>query len=196
MQRNEKKDNTHFLYNKIAMDINHIKLDNNLIADLYSNLLVENKNIAETAAISINDGIISKERKENFSTIKSLGENSKNILLVVTYKDSAFLPDDQLNFLTKILTACKLSLADVAIFNLHPFAGKPYNEIISHFNSKTVLLFGLSPKDFGMPIQFPVYQVQAFNKTTFLYSPVLEQLERDPKEKSKFWKCLKNIFSL
>ena len=46
----------------------------------------------------------------NTESWKSLGNNQKNILIVVNYGNAVHLPDEELSFLTSMLAACKLSL--------------------------------------------------------------------------------------
>jgi hypothetical protein len=106
------------------------------------------------------------------------------------------LPDEQLNFITGALTACKLGLADVAILNIsHTPSGK-YKEIYNEFKSKVTILFGVTPAEFEMPVDFPEFQVQAFNNCTYLHSPELSKLEADKVLKSKFWVCLRRLFDI
>ncbi|MBL0130777.1 MAG: hypothetical protein IPP43_06385 [Chitinophagaceae bacterium] len=106
------------------------------------------------------------------------------------------MPDHELTFLTGILGACKLSLADVAIVNLYNHPQSSYNELTSFFKSKIVFLFDMEPAAFGLPMHFPHYQIQAFAGNSFLYAPSLKELENDRVEKSKLWVCLKRLFNL
>ena len=101
-----------------------------------------------------------------------------------------------MNFLTGILSACKFGLDDVSVVNLNDHQGTSYKELISYFKSKVVLLFDIEPASFGLPINFPYYQLQAFAGNTFLYAPSLKELEKDKIEKSKLWVCLKRLFNL
>ena len=127
---------------------------------------------------------------------KYLGNNKRSILVVVSYAGSAYLPDEELNFLTKMLTACKLSLDDVAIVNSAHYPDRQAREYQQFFRSSIVFLFGPDPVSFGLPVSFPHYQVQAVAGTTYLFTPPLEERHRDDLLKSKLWVCLKRIFSL
>lgn len=127
---------------------------------------------------------------------KYLGNNQRHLLIITSSPEVVFLPDDELAFLTGILGACKLSLADVAIVNLHQYPGCGFKEITSFIESRVTMLFGIEPAALGLPVSFPHYQLQAFADTTFLYAPRLKQLENDKLEKSKLWVCLKKLFNL
>ncbi|HEV8284235.1 MAG TPA: hypothetical protein VGQ09_07985 [Chitinophagaceae bacterium] len=127
---------------------------------------------------------------------KYLGQYKKNILLIVRYNASPHLPDEPLNFLTSVLGACKLSLADIAVLNIAMAPSVLYKDVQEQFKAGVTILFGLTPEEFEMPVNFPEFQVQAFNHCHFLHTPTLEELESDKILKSKLWVCLKRMFSL
>ncbi len=179
------------------MNINNIELPVALVADIYQNFLINTKD--ETVSISApappsEAGPARTDKPE--TAWKSLGNNQKNILVIVNNDEVVFLPDNELTFLTGILGACKLTLADVAIVNLATTPAIVYKELIAHFKSKIVLLFDVEPAAFGLPMSFPQYQIQPFAGNSFLFSPSLKNLENDKVEKSKLWVCLKRLFNL
>lgn len=165
------------------MELNTIQLPASLITDLYKNVLIDSGDLPPVA-----------KKTETSSQWKFLGENKKNLLIVVNYPDAVHIPDKQLQFLTNLLTAIKLNLADVAIFNIH--GQQNAGEALAYFKSKTVFLFGVEPIAFGLPVNFPHFQVQPFNGVTYLFSPALYEIEDDKLLKSKLWVCLKKIFNL
>jgi hypothetical protein len=179
------------------MDLNHINLPAFVIADLYHSSLIDNGK----ASIKLKPGEIFTEKTPTLvptETIvwKYLGENRKKILIIINYDGVVYLPDDEFNFLTDILGACKLSIGDVAIVNLNNHPGASYKELTNHFKSKNVFLFGVEPATFGLPMNFPHFQLQLFANNSFLFSPVLKELENDKLLKSKLWVCLKRIFKI
>ncbi len=127
---------------------------------------------------------------------KSLGQNAKNILILVNNPGITFLPDEELAFLTQMLQACKLSLGDVALLNLTQYTQTSYQDILQHFNSKTVFLFGVTPGEWELPINFPQFQVQQFDGRKFLHSPGLGEMMNDKLLKTKLWASLKAILGL
>ncbi len=174
------------------MDLNNLDLPASIIADLYKSTLVEPD---QKHAKFLPKNILSNNEPIG-NRWKYLGNNKKNILIVVNYANCVYLPDGQLNFLTNMLTACKINLADVAIINMNSNSEAAYNELLNHFKSKTIFLYGVEPASFGMPISFPHFQVQIFSNCTFLFAPVLEELEKDKVLKSKLWVCLRRIFGV
>jgi hypothetical protein len=172
------------------MSLNSIKFDTTDIALLFKNSLVE---------ISAERQILPKtESNSDPITIgwKYLGENKKKNLVVVRYPDAVHIADKQLFFLIKLLAACNLNLADVAIINFHHYTSSDLEKILNYFKPKIVLLFDVESVEFGMPMIFPQFQVQRYKDAVFVSSPSLEVIEPDKILKGKLWVCLKKIFNL
>lgn len=188
------------------MSLNDISLSPFVAASLYRSSLIandSNESIVKSPAPGIKEEKKKKETEDDPIATdpidtgwKHLGNNNKNILIVVNHTDVTHLPDEELGFLTAILSACKLNLGDVAIINMNNYSDKTHRDFISHFNSRIILLFGYDPLSFGLPIDFPHFQVQGLNNSTFLYSPAMSERNTDPLFKSKLWVCLKKIFGL
>jgi hypothetical protein len=173
------------------MDINHIQLPATVIADLYTSSLIE---IGEINARPV-PAVAMAENEMATQSWRSLGENKKNILVIVTYPDAVHIPDKELQLLTNMLMACKLSLADVAIVNIHKRTAS-YKELLTEYKSRITLLFDTEPAGFGLPMSFPFFQIQPFANCSFLYAPSLKELEEDKVLKSKLWVCLKRLFNI
>jgi hypothetical protein len=169
------------------MDINNIQLTPAAVTALFKNLLYseESKQVERPERV-----------KEEKSAFKYLGQNNKKILLLVNYSDAVFLPDKQLDFLTSILSACKLNLADVAIINSANPADINYKVLAKELQIQHAILFDISPASLSLPVDFPAYQVQSFSNCTYLHSDSLEALAADKELKTKLWLCLKKIFGL
>lgn len=130
-----------------------------------------------------------------------LGNNQRQVTVIVQHADYTHLPDADLELLTAMLKACGMSLIDVAVHNFDPEKRIVAKDILSELKSKTVLLFGVSPDQFGLPIQFPQFQVQKHAGVTYLYTPELAYFqEGDAAEiklrKSNLWTCLRTIFGI
>lgn len=169
------------------MDINNIDLNAFTVAELYRSSLVlpAEKNVPETSVSPTG----------SFQP-KWLGKNAKNVLVLVNHPDAIHMPDADLELLTSILTACKLSLEDVAILNLHPHPGFEYTQALTLFHPANMLLFGIEPSSIGLPLSFPYFQVQAFQQTSYLYSPALSSIGTDRNLKTSLWQSLKILFKL
>lgn len=174
------------------MSLQEITLPPFIIADLYKDVLVEtttNTNIKEA-----NRSIV-----DTHFEIKSLGENKKNISIVVSDRSAVYLADEKLELLSKLLAACKLNIADVAIINTSDTPVK-YNQIKEKLTPKHLLLFGIDIKQFEIPMVFPEYRIQNYDNCQIVISTGLENLlgndENTRIQKSKLWLCLKTMFNV
>ena len=135
--------------------------------------------------------------EKKFSTIFStLGNNRKNILILVENEETPYLPDDQLNLLLGILAACNLTMDDVAILNIKRNKPVTYKSVTAELKSEKLFLFGVNPFQIDLPLDFPNYQVQQFNNQIYLSAPPLSHFQDNKVEKTKLWNCLRQIFQL
>ena len=182
------------------MDLNSIKFEATDIALLFKNSLVEinEEQPVTTKAKNKSEPIDPESKQGDPITIgwKYLGENKKKVFVIVRYADITYLPDKQLSFLTKLLAACNLNIADVAILNFQNNISADFDKLMNHFKPKVVLLFDIKPGEFGLPMNFPEFQVQGHKDSVFVSSPSLEIIEPDKIVKGKLWVCLKKIFNL
>jgi hypothetical protein len=169
--------------------------ENSLIDDGVSSTSVSNAETAKDEEKPISDKI-NVTKKGNFDTIKYLGKNVKNILLIVDEKDHAFLGDDELSFLMNILNACTISMQDVALVNASNNANVVYENLNSQFEPRIVLFLGTEPQLLNFPVQIPQYKIQAYNNQQYLCAPSLQKLASDKEEKKKLWLVLKVMFGI
>lgn len=131
--------------------------------------------------------------------MKILGLNKKKITILVQSPGVAFLPDEQLAFLTKILEACKMNMGDVAIVNL---ASVPVSitELKRRLQPAFLILFGIEPVEIKLPMNFPAFKIQDYDQTSYLYASSLTELVAPTEDskllKSKLWVCLKGMFQV
>lgn len=163
------------------MSLNEITLTGRQVADLYATVLIDADAGAAPAATP---------------AVKYLGKNLTNIAILVNDDHHPFLPDDELALLTNILTACKLSLADVAVVNIYNLPEATVSEAFAELQSKKVLLFGIAPFAVGLPINFPPYKTQSFNQRQYLHSAALKELNQNKELKQKLWAGLQEFFAV
>ncbi|HTD93429.1 MAG TPA: hypothetical protein VK644_06445, partial [Chitinophagaceae bacterium] len=134
------------------MGLNDIRLPGSVIAQLYRNTLVDTgvPDKARPISTPLLPETVYPEPEANSPAWKFLGENNRNILVIVNYPGLPHLPDEELAFLTKMLSACQLSLGDVAILNTSNYPNSGSKELQPFFKSKIVFLFGVSPAAFGL----------------------------------------------
>jgi hypothetical protein len=179
------------------MQLKNLNLPGSVIADLYKqSLVIADEKISSIETSEKVDDSITFSPAPVTKGIQFLGDNRKNILVLVSNENISYLADEDLSFLTSMLSACKLNLSDVAIVNLDNKPGLSYKEIKNELHSNVVLLFGTTPESINIPVSFPHFQVQSFNNNTFLYIPSLHEIQNDKILKSKLWVCLRRIFNV
>jgi DNA polymerase III psi subunit len=162
------------------MNLNNISLSPHLIADLYHHSLVEGHATAMPQT----------------PPVLSLGKGGKGILIVVNKPDVPYLPDSELDFLTKVLLACQLSLADVAIINWNKAPHHDAESVMEQFKARHVILFDLNAAQFGLPSNLPPYSVYPVHDRRFVAAPSLHQIEKTKEAKGQLWVALKQLFGL
>ena len=166
------------------MSLDNIQITPDLIQGLYKKTLVDlDTQQAKTDLLNENQWIF-------------LGKNEKNILIIVNEKDTAFLKDEDLNFLMGILSACNLSMVDIALMNYFKKQDMTYLMLMDKFAPEKIIFFGLEPAALDFPLQFPHYQLQKYNHQTYLSAPTLGILAKNIQQKKQLWNCLKNLFPI
>lgn len=197
------------------MSLQEIQLSPLVITELYRDMLVNIDTVKPAAKVAAPSPIPSAEpvtkpaeiapvtepspAKTETSRIKFLGGNRKRIAFIVDCKTDVFLPDSHLDWLGKMLEACRLNLGDVAIANI---AKNQFTiaDIKQELFSNTVVLLGTEPAAIQLPLNFPHFNLQSHDGITFLATPPPDQLNKQTPEakllKSKLWVCLQKLFKL
>ncbi|HEX5151271.1 MAG TPA: hypothetical protein VFW07_07470 [Parafilimonas sp.] len=161
-----------------------------VLADLFSDSLVHT---GENLRRESNNDALPKQEK-NY-----LGNYDRKIIVLVNDKNNMYLNDEEMEFLTGILNACKLNFAHIALIN---FSNNPvdFNQLRKKMQAEYLLMFGVSTLQVQLPFTMPDYQVQQYDNCKIVTAPSLNELNKktpDAKtQKTKLWKSLQNIFSL
>ena len=123
----------------------------------------------------------------------TLGNFEKQILVIVNNEGNNHLPETDLEFLINILKACSLGIKDIRILNINNNEILPA-QIISNLNPLKVLFFGVDLSSFELPLQFPDFQVQAYDGIVFLSAPSLNEISSSADVKKKLWQSLQKMF--
>ena len=164
------------------MSLDNIQLPSFLVQELYKKSLIESEN---------NQLSTDSLKTSDFSF---LGKNQKKILIIVSEENVVYLTDKNLELLVGMLSACNLSLNDVALVNYDRNRQLEYQTIQDKFNPEVIIFFGIEPSTLSFPLQFPEYQLQSYNRQTYLSVPSLTLLSEQIPEKKKLWVCLQKLF--
>lgn len=163
------------------MNLDNIQLSEETCAILFSHNLIKN-------FVSNSPGDSSKKIE-----IESLGENQRNVLFVVNNTSHKFLPDNEMDLLTKLVSACQLSLVDIALVNYN-FNHYNYHQFNEQFQPKKFLIFGVKTSELELPFDIPHFQVQSFQQQLFLTAPPLNEFLINTTLKKNLWVSLQKIF--
>ncbi len=115
-------------------------------------------------------------------------------VLVFHHHTQNDLPSNEHVLLQAILNACKLNLNETAVFSRSVLNQNNLKELIEKHQPKKIILFGVDPASIGLPIHFPVFQIQAYQNIQYLHAPPLSELESDKQLKIQLWQKLKQLF--
>ncbi len=183
------------------MSFEKIQLPDFLIADLYKSSLVDLQNLAhkQSAAQEKESPVEQPISETPDNKLQYLGENGKQVTVVVNDSKAAHLPEEDLVFLTNVLKACQLTLADIAIVNTAK-QEVTYAELKAQLNSNQILLFNVEPTAIKLPFMIPQFQIQKIDGCTIMLAPalsVINQATADGKLlKTKLWMSLKQVFGI
>lgn len=162
--------------------LNNIVLSPQMLASLYGQSLV-----APVDHTFVKSPVIPASQR-----IKVLGTNARRITILVSCNGHTFLPEAEMNFLTRMLEACRMNVGDVAIVNLANNS-QPLEQLFAQLNPLIVF-------DFAQQLGTPFFQPQNQNGITILSAPPLKDFasqNADAKQlKSKLWAALKQVFGL
>lgn len=192
-----------------------------LLADLFPSSLVlietniepkkdpinEPETVNKTIVNSSNNGTIKvfKDQPKDLSENKVLtekwylGNNGKNITVIVSESEAVYLTEKSLQFLTKILGACKLNMGDIAVVNIEQTPTN-FEFIKTALLPRTCILFNVKAQSILLPFTVPDYQIQKYGGCTFLMAPAIASIDNESADaklaKTKLWVSLKSIFNL
>ncbi|HEY6978954.1 MAG TPA: hypothetical protein VH396_21815 [Chitinophagaceae bacterium] len=181
----------------------NIQLPDFVLAGLYKDSIVlAAEKIAQPGKIQeqITNKKIKDDRDEK-PLIKKwfLGDNRKNITILLKDASSVHINDEWLHTLTKLLAACKLNIGDTAIVN-HLQQTKTFNELKESLQPQFVFMFDVTTQDIQLPFTFPHYQIQKYSNCTFMTVPVVTLTNDNSEfvkiEKRKLWEKMKLIFNV
>lgn len=190
------------------MHFEDLQLPSALIADLYKHSLVALNDVRseKKAAVHVDPPVIEKPQEPSGTAevaavkpteIRYLGGFGKRVSIILTDHFNPFIGEEDLEFLSKLLAACKLSLNDVAIINT---ASEPRCATLwDSMPADVMIMFDVDPSSVGLPFRRPHFEVQQWANAMFLTAPSIEALRApDGPEvkamKTRLWNCLKQIF--
>jgi hypothetical protein len=127
--------------------------------------------------------------------VSYLGNNQRNVLIMVSYPGEKHIPAGQLQFLFKVLMACKLEEKDIAIVNL--FEQQPsFKSLQEQLRPVIILFFGITPQAIRLQQLKSLFSPEQQEGMMMATYPALEMMQEDNLLKSKLWLTLKQLFNV
>ncbi len=148
----------------------------------------------------------------NFTLYQNYSEPEKNLYesnqsdLLIVYKGikgdkkaefSSFSDNEKtehIEFLTNILKAIGKKIENVSRLNVTHSKECRLKDVENIARFKQIVIFGLEPKDLGLQIQVPKYELFQWGDCTYLFSDSFESLLANKDKKIKLWKNLQSLF--
>ncbi|MEY4628712.1 MAG: hypothetical protein RLZZ595_1038 [Bacteroidota bacterium] len=124
---------------------------------------------------------------------RSTTKIKKEVLVCIVTKEENIAPSKEA-LLQAILSACKLNMDQVGIITNQLQIQNDFLSLVETHQAKKIILFGWDPAAIGLPIHFPVFQIQSFQGVQYLHAPTLDELDKDKQLKIQLWQKLKQIF--
>lgn len=188
------------------MSLNSIRLTQHQVADLYPESLVLTTDIASTKGRA-EDLPVMEEKSGEWEngpihpevSIQFLGKNNRNLAILVFYPDTVHIAEASLEFLSSVLKACQLTLADVAIVNMAR-QNPGLEQLLMELAPRQMLCFGLPHPVVGLPAGLPVLAPQSIQDIKLMIAPSLEELNQQTEAvkplKRMLWEGLKTMLGI
>ncbi|MRG49157.1 hypothetical protein GFS24_28865 [Chitinophaga sp. SYP-B3965] len=165
------------------MSLEQLQLDPYLLAQMYDQPIIPEMRSAQPAV------------EKALPKVKYLGENQKNVLLLIQNESEAYLNDELFNLLTNILSACKLGMQEVALINVAQYPGLTLADYKNILPVQQCIIFAIPLEILGLP-PMQAYQLETHLQIPVLYSDHLQLIATDKTSKGKLWMALKQLFGI
>ena len=151
--------------------------------------------MSQTEKVNIPPSILSELYKDVLINEPGQTETSnkkKMSAVVILFKNNTSSATEEL--LSGILSACKLNESNSIVIKSTQSNSEHLLSIKEKYDTKNIILFGVDPVEFGLPINFPHFQIQTSDGIQYVSSPGLDEMLMDKTLKVKLWNSLKQIF--
>jgi hypothetical protein len=166
------------------------------IVDASANDLQTVQNVS-SVEVNQNEGAVTEPAVVK-PAIRYLGGFKQKVSVVISDKAHEHINNADLEFLKKMMAACKLTIDDMAIINVenNQPAAKQLWQLMP---AKAVLMFDVATDSIGIPFYQPDFKVQNWDSAKFMNAPSLATFRGpDTHElktlKRELWEGLQKIF--
>lgn len=165
------------------MDFNHLQLTDQQIEELYSSHLVITEPTAATQPVV----------KAKTSTVGITGKNGKQFVWVVNEPDYPFLSDEDFQFLSEVISACKMNMDDISLVNIAQ-NNLAFDDLYKQLQPKILITSFLDQN--WLPVSAESYTLKQQPAYQLYCTEALYIIRNDKAKKSKLWLALKQMLGL
>lgn len=129
---------------------------------------------------------------EKITEFKFLGNNKRNILILVNDEENDVSDEKGRELLRKIVKSVNLTANDFALLNYSKYGSVDFKQLQAHFSSVIVFAFGVSAKQLGLT-DHPENKMVLEGSVKLIFSAELRKLEEDQNGKKVLWGSLKQL---
>jgi len=129
---------------------------------------------------------------EKVREFKYLGNNKRNVLILVNSQSEQVSNEKGRELLRKIVKSVNLAAADFALLNYAGYPETDFSELAAFFNPQVVFSFGVGCRQLGLP-DHALYTLVTEGKVKLIFSAGLELLDEDTQAKKILWGALKQL---
>ncbi|MNK30292.1 hypothetical protein D3C87_487090 [compost metagenome] len=124
---------------------------------------------------------------------KFLGNNKRNILILVNDEENEVSNELGRELLRKIVKSVNLSANDFALLNYAKYKGTGFQALQDYFSSTLIFAFGVTPAQLALATSHPEHAIVQEGSVRMIFSAELKTLDKNPAGKKALWGSLQNL---
>lgn len=126
-------------------------------------------------------------------TFKFLGQNKRNILILVNDEENEVSDEAGRELLRKIVKSVNLTANDFALLNYSKYQGTGFKQLQDYFSCNLVFSFGVTPSHLAIATAHPEHAVVLEGNVKMIFSAELKTLDQNPAGKKALWGSLQSL---
>ena len=124
---------------------------------------------------------------------KYLGNNKRNILILVNDEQNEVSDEAGRELLRKIVKSVNLTANDFALLNYAKYKGTGFKQLQEHFSCNLMFSFGVTPAHLSMETAHPEHSIVLEGAVRMIFSAELKTLDQNPAGKKALWGSLQSL---
>ena len=126
------------------------------------------------------------------ANFKFLGNNKRNILILVNDEQNEVSDEAGRELLRKIVKSVNLTANDFALLNYAKYKGTGFKQLQDYFSCTLVFAFGVTPAALSLS-GYPENSIVQEGSVRMIFSAELRALDQHPAGKKALWGSLQNL---